>query len=96
METREDKKVTPAKQIVYVGTKDLVGTQEFTVTQPVPFETEYREDPTLEAGKTEVEQQGQNGSKDVTYKAEAKNGQVTSHKATEEITKEPVLSLIHI
>ncbi|MGX7141205.1 G5 domain-containing protein [Facklamia languida] len=96
METREDKKVTPAKQIVYVGTKDLVGTQEFTVTQPVPFETEYIDDPNLEAGKTEVERQGQPGQKTVTYKAEAKNGQVTSHKATEEITKEPVKQIIRV
>lgn len=96
METREDKVVTPAKQIIYVGTKELVGTQEFVVTQPVPFETEYIEDPNLEAGKTEVEQQGQNGQKTVTYKAEAKNGQVTSHKATEEITKDPVKQIIRV
>ncbi|WP_394022985.1 G5 domain-containing protein [Anaerococcus martiniensis] len=94
--TREDKKVTPAKQIIYVGTKDLEGTQEFVVTQPVPFETEYIEDSALEAGKTEIKQQGQNGSKDVTYKAEAKNGEVTSHKATEEITKEPVKQIIRV
>lgn len=96
METREDKVVTPAKQIIYVGTKDLVGTQEFVVTQPVPFETEYRNDPTLDAGKTEVEQQGQTGTKSVTYKSEAKNGTVTSHKATEEITKEPVKQIIRV
>lgn len=96
METREDKKVTPAKQIIYVGTKDLVGTQEFVVTQPVPFETEYIEDSALEAGKTEIKQQGQNGEKTVTYKAEAKNGTVTSHKATEEITKEPVKQIIRV
>ena len=94
--TRENKVVTPAKQIIYVGTKDLVGTQEFVVTQPVPFETEYRQDPNLEAGKTEIEQQGQNGQKTVTYKAEAKNGTVTSHKATEEITKEPVKQIIRV
>lgn len=96
METREDKKVTPAKQIIYVGTKDLEGTQEFVVTQPVPFETEYIEDPNLEAGKTEIKQQGQNGEKTVTYKAEAKNGQVTSHKATEDITKDPVKQIIRV
>ena len=96
METVENKVVTPAKQIIYVGTKDLVGTQEFTVTQPIPFETEYVEDPTLAAGEKVVDQKGENGSKDVTYKAEAKNGQVTSHKATEEITKEPVKQIIRI
>lgn len=96
MITREDKKVTPAKQIIYVGTKDLEGTQEFVVTQPVPFETEYVEDSNIEAGKTEIKQQGQNAEKTVTYKAEAKNGQVTSHKATEEITKDPVKQIIRV
>lgn len=96
MITREDKKVTPAKQIIYVGTKDLEGTQEFVVTQPVPFETEYVEDSNIEAGKTEIKQQGQNGEKTVTYKEEAKNGQVTSHKATEEITKDPVKQIIRV
>lgn len=96
LETVENKKVTNAKQVIYIGTKALEGKQEFKVTQEIPFTTRYEYDPELDAGETEVVQKGVNGEKTVTYTAEARNGSVISHGVDEVVTKAPVEQIIKV
>ncbi len=45
-----------------------------TETETLSYKTETKTDSKLTVGKTKVEQQGQNGSADVTYKVKLVNG----------------------
>lgn len=51
---------------------------ESTVTDTIPYTTNYMDDPELEEGKTKVEQIGANGAKSVTYKILKFNGAIVS------------------
>ncbi|MCY3041207.1 G5 domain-containing protein [Aerococcus sp. JJEM-2022c] len=71
----EETLVTPAKQIVRVGSKDFTGDYKFSNTCPVPFSVEIRENPDLPVGTTKTVQEGVPGSKTTDYSQVIKNGQ---------------------
>lgn len=70
----EETAVTPAKQIVRVGSKDFTGDYKFSNTCPVPFPVEIRENPDLTVGTTKTVQEGVPGSKTTDYTQAIKNG----------------------
>ena len=67
--------VTPAKQIIKVGSKDFTGEYKYTTKCPIPYTVEIRENPNLEAGKKKVVQEGKAGEQVTTYIQKLKNGQ---------------------
>ncbi|WP_195852434.1 G5 domain-containing protein [Aerococcus mictus] len=71
----EETLVTPAKQIVRVGSKDFTGDYKFSNTCPVPFPVEIKENPDLPAGTSKTVQEGVPGSKTTDYTQAIKNGQ---------------------
>lgn len=96
METREDKKVTPAVQTIYIGSKDLTGPYSYEVEKDVPFTTIYELDPTLDAGVEQVSQVGENGTKVITVTSDLVNGKAENSKIEENITKEPKPQIIKV
>lgn len=77
--------------------KDTTTTKESTGTEVVPFETIRKEDNSIEKGKEVVSQEGQNGSKTVTYKETFVNGTSTSKEVVNTtISKEPVNKVVKV
>ena len=56
-------------------------------TEKIPFQTETKEDPTLQAGEKKVVQKGVEGEKEIT---------TLEGKSTEKVVKQPVNEIIHI
>ncbi len=95
--TEEVPVVTPAKHIVKVGTKDYTGSFTTVDKNPVPFEVEYKLDPTLETGKEVVDQEGVLGEEETPTTHTIVNGQVTQSKPGEtKQTKAPVKKSVRI
>ncbi|AMB99018.1 hypothetical protein AWM75_02950 [Aerococcus urinaehominis] len=95
--TTEEKVVTPAKQKIIVGTKDFTGTFETVDKNPIPYEVEYKVDPTLEPGKEVVDQEGVLGEESTTTTHTIKNGKVESSTPGEtKQTKAPVKKIVRI
>ncbi len=70
IETTTEEVVTPAKQVIVVGTKDYTGEFKHTEQSLAPFKTEYKLDPSLKPGQEVVEQEGKLGliERDVSQK----------------------------
>ena len=69
-------KTDPVNAVIKVGQKDYTGTVNNTVTKEVPYTVKVVENPDLEAGKTNVKQEGKAGSKTYEYFGEIVNGQL--------------------
>ena len=69
-------KTDPVNAVIKVGQKDYTGTVNNTVTKEVPFTVKVVENPNLEAGKTNVKQEGKAGSRTYEYSGEIVNGQL--------------------
>lgn len=68
-----------------------------TKTEDVKFKTVEKEDKTLEKGKTKTVTEGENGSKEVTYKVRYVNGKKeSSEKVSEKITKEATDEVVNV
>ncbi|MGX7107825.1 G5 domain-containing protein [Hutsoniella sourekii] len=89
---------TPATNaVIKVGNKDFTGTFETVDKNPIPFEVEYKVDPTLEPGKEVVDQEGELGEESTTTTHTIKNGKVESSTPGETIqTKAPVKKIVRI
>ncbi|MDK6596868.1 G5 domain-containing protein [Aerococcus urinae] len=95
--TEEVPVVTPAKHIVKVGTKDYTGSFTTVDKNPVPFEVEYKLDPSLETGKEVVDQEGVLGEEETPITHTIVNGQVTESKPGETVQiKAPVKKIVRI
>ena len=71
------------------------GVKTDAVREPIPFETERRDDGNLAAGKTRVERDGENGIRAVIYEIEEQDGVEVSRKAIQEVVlKQPVNEVI--
>jgi len=69
--------------------------EEVTETQPVPYKTEYVDEPKMYKGEQKVIRQGKNGSKRVTYEVTKINGRIEAKRAVaEEVVEEPVNQVI--
>ncbi len=80
--------------VIKVGNKD-----SFTTTDknPIPFEVEYKIDPSLKPGEQVVDQEGQLGEEETKTTYTIKNGQVTESKDGEKTkTKAPVKKIVRI
>lgn len=81
----------PKAQIMLMGTLKT----ENSTPEPIPFETQNKDDPEMEKGKTKVIQEGAEGKKVKVYKVGYKDGQEVSREFIEEkVTKEPTPKVI--
>ncbi|HEM3623672.1 TPA: starch-binding protein [Streptococcus suis] len=64
---------------------------------PIPFETEYVDNPELEKGQKVTRLEGQDGVKTITYRSEYIGGQLVSKtKISETVSKVPVTQVIEV
>lgn len=64
---------------------------------PIPFETEYVDNPELEKGQKVTRLEGQDGVKTITYRSEYIGGQlVAKTKISETVSKEPVTQVVEV
>jgi hypothetical protein len=62
-----------------------------TKTEPIPYESEYEEDASINLGEYEVRQEGQEGTKELTYRVTYTNGIETARELISEVVlTEPV------
>lgn len=95
--TEEVPVVTPAKHIVKVGTKDFTGSFTTVDKNPVPFEVEYKLDPSLAPGTEVVDQEGVVGEEETPTTHTIVNGQVTESTPGQTTqTKAPVKKIVRI
>ena len=69
-------KTEPINAVIKVGQKDYTGTVTNTVTKDVPYTVKVVQNPNLDAGKTNVKQEGKAGSRTYEYSGEIVNGQL--------------------
>ncbi len=80
-------KVKPEAGEVTVSVRTL---EEITVTEKIPYTTEYLYDDDMPATEQEVKEPGRDGKKEVVYLVERKNGQeIEREKVNAEVIKEP-------
>lgn len=98
MTSTETRKVTDAKQTIYIGSKGLEGDYTYTFEQEIPFDVQYVDDPTLDAGTTEVKQQGTAGTKTVTVTAKLVDGKAVedSSKVTESVKQAATPQIVRV
>ena len=93
--------VTPHETITgrvdKVDTVIKVGNKQVT-TQEIPMTVTYKEDPTLEGGKTVVDVEGAPGEKETTtvYDVSETDGSLSNPQATEKITKEMTPRVVRV
>lgn len=76
---------------------DTVTTKTTTATESIGFKTVRENDSSLAKGKEVVSQNGQNGSKTITYKETYTNGKLTSkNQVSSKVTKNPVDKVIKV
>ncbi|BCP57673.1 hypothetical protein SUT007_11310 [Streptococcus parasuis] len=64
---------------------------------PIPFETQYVDNPELEKGQKVTRLEGQDGVKTITYRSEYIGGQlVAKTKISETVSKEPVTQVVEV
>ncbi|MGX7434645.1 G5 domain-containing protein [Aerococcus sanguinicola] len=89
--------VAPVNALIKVGQKDYTGSFETVDKDPIPFETEYIVDNTLEPGKEVVENPGALGEKTTTTTHTIQNGQVTASTPGQSVqSKDPVKRVVRI
>lgn len=82
---------------IYVIMSNITKTEDVIRDEPISFFTEYIEDDSLELGTEEVEREGEDGIKKVTYKEESYllSGEVISSLQIDfERTKEPINKIV--
>lgn len=79
----ELKKTDPKNAKIVVGDKNYTGKVTHTEKIEVPYEIEYEYSDELEAGQTKVKQEGENGSYDLVYSQNIKNGEADGKATTE-------------
>ena len=95
LEGKSTEKVTkqPVTEIIHIGTK---GAKSEVTEKKVPFETIYKQDPTLKKGEEKVLQEGVEGVIKVTTTYETQKGKKVdgSEKVTEETVTEKVDKIV--
>ena len=93
-------KVTPKETVTTVEKEDKVvkvGNKQVT-TQEIPMTVTYKEDPTLEGGKTVVDVEGAPGEKETTtvYDVSGTDGSLSNPQSTEKTTKEMTPRVVRV
>ncbi len=91
--------VLPDTKTALVGNTQILinrsGTQTAIREEPIPFETQTVEDPSLSFGATAVRQAGVAGKRIVTYQIELQNGKEVSRKQIQSVvSQEPVKQIM--
>ncbi|MDD3839420.1 MAG: peptidoglycan DD-metalloendopeptidase family protein [Clostridia bacterium] len=74
---------------------NILYTSDQTKEKSIPYETETKETDKMYKGEQKVEQEGENGTKEITYKVYYKNGEkYKEEEISEKILKEPVNKII--
>ena len=92
--------VTPKETVTTVEKEDKVvkvGNKQVT-TQEIPMTVTYKEDPTLEGGKTVVDVEGAPGEKETTtvYDVSETDGSLSNPQTTEKTTKEMTPRVVRV
>lgn len=92
-------KLSPARSTLIVPGMQItitrVGEKEIEEEKDIPFETRYKNDPTMLKGKTSVEQEGKKGKKKQRYHIALENGkEVDRTLLDEEVVEKPVDQII--
>ncbi len=92
--------VTPKETVTTVEKEDKVvkvGNKQVT-TQEIPMTVTYKEDPTLEGGKTVVDVEGAPGEKEITtvYDVSETDGSLSNPQTTEKTTKEMTPRVVRV
>lgn len=92
--------VTPKETVTTVEKEDKVvkvGNKQVT-TQEIPMTVTYKEDPTLEGGKTVVDVEGAPGEKETTtvYDVSETDGSLSNPQSTEKTTKEMTPRVVRV
>lgn len=92
--------VTPKETVTTVEKEDKVvkvGNKQVT-TQEIPMTVTYKEDPTLEGGKTVVDVEGAPGEKETTtvYNVSETDGSLSNPQTTEKTTKEMTPRVVRV
>ena len=69
-------KTDPVDAVIKVGQKDYTGTVTNTITKEVPYTVKVEYNSNLDAGKTNVKQEGKAGSRTYEYSGEIVNGKL--------------------
>lgn len=93
-------KVTPKETVTTVEKEDKVvkvGNKQVT-TQEIPMTVIYKEDPTLEGGKTVVDVEGAPGEKETTtvYDVSETDGSLSNPQSTEKTTREMTPRVVRV
>lgn len=92
--------IKPQNEKITIGTKEVtVDVEEKVVTEKVkiPFETERKNNPTLEKGQERLIQEGKDGEKEITYTVKTRGDEVLSKTIkSEKVTKEATPKIIEV
>lgn len=77
--------------------KDSITTKTETTTKTIKHKTVKQNDNSLEKGKTKVVQNGQNGTRTITYKVTYKNGkEVSREQVSSKVTKKAIDKIVKV
>lgn len=92
--------IKPQNKKITIGTKEVtVDVEEKVVTEKVkiPFETERKNNPSLEKGQERLIQEGKDGEKEITYTVKTRGDEVLSKtRKSEKVTKEATPKIIEV
>lgn len=90
----DEKKKDAVNEIILRGTKDKITTKTETTKEVIKYQTEHKDDDTLEKGQTKVKTVGQDGFVETTYKITYINGIESTREKIKENYKEPINEII--
>ncbi|MGH2727754.1 MAG: ubiquitin-like domain-containing protein [Actinomycetota bacterium] len=74
-----------------------VGTRMETASKAIPYQTQFRDDPSMESGRRAVRQSGRNGSRLVAYRVTYKDGKEVARKEVGwHVLRKPVPKIVAI
>ncbi|HFI0408802.1 TPA: G5 domain-containing protein [Streptococcus suis] len=89
-----ENKKDAVNEIILSGTKDKITTKTETTKEVIKYQTEHKDDDTLEKGQTKVKIVGQDGFVETTYKITYINGIESTREKIKENYKEPINEII--
>lgn len=74
-----------------------VGTRTETATRPIPYQTQFRDDPAIESGERKIREPGRAGEQLVTYRVTYKDGKAVARKVmATRVVRKPVPKIVAV
>jgi hypothetical protein len=74
-----------------------VGTRTETASRPIPYPTQFRDDPSMESGQRKLRQSGRTGSRLVAYRVTYKDGKAVARKVVgSRVIRKPVPKIVAV